>query len=889
VTVATEACFVNPTSVTASVGVPLPWPLYSADDLSVICANGAVGVLNVDYTVTLAPDFQTATLIPTASLVTKALGGAVLISRVTPATQPLDIPINDRLDERGIERELDRAAMRAAEAKRDILFLGANEAALAARTVRAPVGETLAELVSAGARADKVLGFSGTGQLALYPPTSGPTVILNGSAALFDTRTAVLLATIDPAIGWVETKGYATVGDKGGALYRRAASEPSHPGKVQSADGAWWELVFETATPAQFGGVGYTTFAAARAGTAATAAVQACFDFVRAVGGRVYFDRWYKVTDQIDAFPTAHYGVKGTGPKSSGVVVIIADRAKYGLCWHNSVSPSTRGAGFSASDFGVFDGSGNLAVLWGERYSTDSFVDNIYLSAYFSGASAVRLSNVFNSRWGRLHIWGAGAHRAAKQVPDTTTFSISSGGTTLTASANTFAAEDVNKSFVLSDGTTSQNFIISAYTTPTQVTTATPARAAFSAVRGTFGIIRGGTTNGSPTVTVEENAFSSADVGRRIIIPGAGRSTPNSGRDPLWTTIAAVPASNELTLADNAAATVAGARLILDPAFDINAEGSDQTNDFEIQSILIEDFRGCGMAVNRAINFKMGFFKSHAVGYPSHFNDIAGEACAIFASVQGEIGFLQMEQFLGSRAGRVQVYNASGGKSLALGPLHCPGQYGIPALYTAGGRSTGSVKVAVIHMFNSVDSTARFEQWQTDGTTGEPTIGSVSALQQVSTAQLLPEGIRFTTAGSALANYLEGTFTPVFSFASPADTVITHTVQVGRYTRIGNVVHFWIGLAFSTNAYGGAPTGPQIAGLPLPAIALSGLNYGGSLGRNTNIVFTGRDLKWVVYSNAQVVNFIGTNSGAGTTTIGAAAFPASTSFDIEIEGTYRVV
>jgi hypothetical protein len=36
--------------------------------------------------------------------------------------------------------------------------------------------------------------------------------------------------------------GYAASGDGGGALYKRSASEPSHAGKFQSADGAWWEI-----------------------------------------------------------------------------------------------------------------------------------------------------------------------------------------------------------------------------------------------------------------------------------------------------------------------------------------------------------------------------------------------------------------------------------------------------------------------------------------------------------------------------------------------------------------------------------------------------------------------------------------------------------------------
>lgn len=40
-------------------------------------------------------------------------------------------------------------------------------------------------------------------------------------------------------------KGYAAAGDGGGGLYKRVGAEPSHIFKLQSADGAWWELVPE--------------------------------------------------------------------------------------------------------------------------------------------------------------------------------------------------------------------------------------------------------------------------------------------------------------------------------------------------------------------------------------------------------------------------------------------------------------------------------------------------------------------------------------------------------------------------------------------------------------------------------------------------------------------
>lgn len=59
---------------------------------------------------------------------------------------------------------------------------------------------------------------------------------------LFGARSDVTAATIPATWDFIVTAGYAAVGDGGGAVYKRVASEPSHPGKVQSSDGAWWEL-----------------------------------------------------------------------------------------------------------------------------------------------------------------------------------------------------------------------------------------------------------------------------------------------------------------------------------------------------------------------------------------------------------------------------------------------------------------------------------------------------------------------------------------------------------------------------------------------------------------------------------------------------------------------
>lgn len=67
--------------------------------------------------------------------------------------------------------------------------------------------------------------------------------------ANFNSRGQVIASTInDPLVAYIRTAGYATPGDGGGALYVRALSEPAHEGKVQSADGTWWEYAPEGRT-----------------------------------------------------------------------------------------------------------------------------------------------------------------------------------------------------------------------------------------------------------------------------------------------------------------------------------------------------------------------------------------------------------------------------------------------------------------------------------------------------------------------------------------------------------------------------------------------------------------------------------------------------------------
>lgn len=93
-----------------------------------------------------------------------------------------------------------------------------------------------------------------------------------------DSQAAIAATGIPAIIIAITTNGYTVSGDGGAASYKRAVSEPSHPGKVQSADGAWWEIADNVLNVLQFGakrdstGVGIGTDAAA----AFNSAIAAC-------------------------------------------------------------------------------------------------------------------------------------------------------------------------------------------------------------------------------------------------------------------------------------------------------------------------------------------------------------------------------------------------------------------------------------------------------------------------------------------------------------------------------------------------------------------------------------------------------------------------------------
>lgn len=166
----------------------------------------------------------------------------VVLHRMTQAKQTVDLENNQRNDAPSVERQLDRLTM----AIQDRSWLGVE-------TYWALLAE-----VDARVHGDNILNdrvdqeiFDRTNADEALSALIGN--IGSGNAPLFDTNQAASMALIDPLVNAIRTAGYSVVGDGGAALYKRVATEPTHAGKVQSADGTWWELVDREVYLAQFG------------------------------------------------------------------------------------------------------------------------------------------------------------------------------------------------------------------------------------------------------------------------------------------------------------------------------------------------------------------------------------------------------------------------------------------------------------------------------------------------------------------------------------------------------------------------------------------------------------------------------------------------------------
>lgn len=226
-----------------------------------------------------------------------------------------------------------------------------------------------------------------------------------GLLSNFASRADVQVATIPSLVAYVRTAGYSTAGDGGAALYRRVSSEPSHPGKVQSSDGAWWELAENRPSVKMFGAKGDGTT-----------------DDAAALGNAFSYCYSHLLAPEL-YIPAGYYKIAQALPDISKSITITGDgpRTSMLMLHGNNSTLNIRGASARATDV-TFDNfsvnasnmtAGSLAVRLDFAQSTlfsDFMVYDPYNGIYIrqAGETTFRDSGVDGTIRGEFGIYAYG-------------------------------------------------------------------------------------------------------------------------------------------------------------------------------------------------------------------------------------------------------------------------------------------------------------------------------------------------------------------------------------------------------------------------------------------------------------------------------------------------
>jgi|GEM_PF-5152435 len=293
--------FVHYTPNNSTGPFPVPFPVFdpTGADLEVTL-NGQVVTSGWSFTGTLEPGFYGApnTWVNGSISFDAPISGSLYIEGNRAPRRPAEaqfaegrgVPARDHNTEYNILTATDRELYQKLR-----------------RTIMVPVGDDGVTLPPKADRANRYLGFDGAGRpVALEPNTINTPDLADGSVtdAKIAGELVTYYATLAEAISahipsnrrLVRVGGYAAPGDGGGALYRRVLSEPAHAGKIQSADGSWWEIVEDPLRPEMFGAFAGDTPANVRAG------FDAMMTVVAAKGAKWVLDRAYDIGTGGPAF-----------------------------------------------------------------------------------------------------------------------------------------------------------------------------------------------------------------------------------------------------------------------------------------------------------------------------------------------------------------------------------------------------------------------------------------------------------------------------------------------------------------------------------------------------------------------------------------------------------
>lgn len=131
-------------------------------------------------------------------------------------------------------------------------------------------------------------------------------------------------------------------------------------------------------------------------------------------------------------------------------------------------------------------------------------------------------------------------------------------------------------------------------------------------------------------------------------------------------------------------------------------------------------------------------------------------------------------------------------------------------LYSSSANTVGQITTA--NSSGLLTNGSGVPAWVTVTGTGAPVLATSPTLTTPNIGAATATSINF--GGSSLSSYVEaGTFTPVFTCATPGDLSVAYTTQTGVYTRIGNVVYITMTLN-CTPTFTTASGNVSITGLP---------------------------------------------------------------------------
>lgn len=215
------------------VNVPLFFDVqtYAASHIHAYYGTQEIeAVQGLDYTAVLAGDYSSVTITPLAPLFAKiadanvAVGGdnnRLRVNRLVELTT--DFTETDAFVRRKIANEYDLVAMRIQQLN----------------TYTGHIDSRVTTLEEAFAIMD--------GDLILQAANDAiaAAAALGNQVHQYDTYAEAFASNIPAGVKGIRIHGYFTCGDGGGALYKKVGAQPTHWGKGQSADGAWWEIVPE--------------------------------------------------------------------------------------------------------------------------------------------------------------------------------------------------------------------------------------------------------------------------------------------------------------------------------------------------------------------------------------------------------------------------------------------------------------------------------------------------------------------------------------------------------------------------------------------------------------------------------------------------------------------